>query len=86
VEKEKQKQKKEDKLLEETIAGRQLKEKGIIIRMYQCLCGNLGENDHKLSGKTARAVRAENTILGNFNYPYVGCINDTQRCEASWKD
>jgi len=34
----------------------------------------------------ARAVRAENTILGNFNYPYVGCINDTQRCEASWKD
>lgn len=82
----KKEKKQEDKLPEEAIAGRQLKEKGVIIRMYQFLCGNLGENDHRVSGKIARAVRAANTILGNFNYPYVGCLNDTRRHEASWKD
>lgn len=36
--------------------------------------------------ETARAVRAENIILRNHNYPYVGCVNDTQGHEASWKD
>lgn len=34
----------------------------------------------------ARAVRAENTILGNCSYPYVGWVNDTHGHEASWKD
>lgn len=45
--------------------------------MYHQLFDKLRENDHRLLKETTGAVGAENTILRNHNFPYVGCVNGT---------
>lgn len=45
--------------------------------MYHKLFDRLGENDHRLLKETTGAAGAENTILRNHNFPYVGCVNGT---------